>query len=144
MLHTSPLYNIGVGRWPKTIQDSMAGKQFLVWLDNFYGENYCSDSHNHNWSQNCITIADLPPSRRLDIYLSVPSLPLVWGYVVLRATTLCKAQDGLYGVVHARTANPVRLKEIRCPLDVRRTNMRSAQWQPFLLSPHRLEHSMSC
>lgn len=117
----------------RKLWDSMADVQVVVWLDNWYRRRFGSDPDHNDMSLNVSAMA----------VLHIPAIPVFPGYLSLERVMrglpavvklLMEAVPRLHGGVAAVTEEDMRREWIRVPLDVQRTNMRSLQWLPYLLT----------
>lgn len=105
----------------------------MVWIDNWYRRRFTTDPSHDDASLNVSVIAVLHITRippfpgQLHLSEIVAHLP------VLARNIRQSVRSVLAGaaLVASQTLTPA---DIRVPLDIRRTGMRSLQWRPYILT----------
>ena len=114
--------------------EQLSGSQHVVWLDNFYRRRFRPLLVSDDVSLNCSVATVLAMPRPLDMYTGFPSLYSLLNTVGDVAAELRGSHRRFYSVVQNIAEEQVPLKDIRCPLDVSWTRVRSHPWRAFLLS----------
>ena len=117
----------------RKLWDSMADQQVVMWLDNWYRRRFGSDPDHNDMSLNVSAMA----------VLHITNIPVFPGYLSLEdvvktlPVVVAKLMDAV-PCLHRRVVTIVeedmRQEWIRVLLDVQRTNMRSLQWLPYILT----------
>ena len=112
--------------------ESMRDVQVVVWLDNWYRKRYGTDP-----------IKDMSLNVSAMAVLHIQSIPVFPGYlsftevlkgVVVNVRRLAGSFDRLHSGISAINREDLRPEWIRVPLDVQRSEMRSLQWLPYVLT----------
>ena len=101
-------------------------------MDNFYKRRFVLESNDV--SLNCTPATILPTPRPLNVYTGFSSLYSLLSRVGGGVGALRQSHRQFCNAVQTIAAEPVPLKDIRCPLDVSRRRARTHPWRPFVLS----------
>ena len=129
----------------RAVWDSVHGRQCVVWVDNWAWMRWGTDPSNPSYSQNVTVLAvlvmdDLQERTVRTRAVSFPTFP---GHPELSslvrhvpwAAGLCAASvTTMHRVVRGMNATDINPRNIRVPLDVRRTDIRSLGWRPLSLT----------
>ena len=107
--------------------------QHIVWFDNFYRHRFAPSPHSPNRSLNCIAMALLQLRSDLGIFLGYLKLDVLKQRLPVVAHRLRDSFLGLCDATKTLLDGPIEAKDIRAPLDCRRTSVRSLQWKLFFL-----------
>jgi hypothetical protein len=120
---------VAIGR----LWDSMRDQQVVVWLDNWYRKRFGSDPDHNDMSLNVSAMAVL---HIIDIpvfpgYMNLETVVRgISGQVARLVAAVPRVQSGVDTVMN----EDIQREWIRVPLDVQRSEMRSLQWLPYLLT----------
>ena len=108
--------------------------QAALGFDSFYRRNLRPVPGNENRSLDCMAVVVLLFDKPVDVLSSFPSLNILRPRIGYALTLLVHNHkifiDGLQSLIQ----DPLRLKFVRCPLDIRHTNVTSLAWHPFFLT----------
>ena len=125
----------------------MAGRQCVIWMDNWYFERYTTEPLRDVQSQNVTAFAVLeldpvPLGRARTRGFQLPPFPghVSLSLMVSRAGSVAEdcalAVRSLHSAVTILNAEPIHRDWLRVPLDFHRTAMQSTQWRPLMLSEY--------
>lgn len=117
----------------KRLWDLSNKNQAVVWLDNWYRKRFGSDPLSTDMSLNVSVLAVLHTTVMPMFPGQLRFSDLTSGVSAVVASLL-KVLPEIRRGVKIVLAEDLRPEWIRVPLDIQRTNMRSLQWLPYLLT----------
>ena len=104
-------------------------KQFqrIVWFGNFYRRRFAPSPHSPNRSLNCTAMALLQLRNDVDIFPGYPKLDVLKQRLLVVSQRLRDSFPGLCEATNTLLQGPIEAKDIRVPVDCRRTSVGSLQ-----------------
>ena len=109
------------------------GRQVVLWIDNWCRPRYTTDPQRENASLNVSVMAVLHITRAAS-FRGHPTLADMFNCMPSVADSLVSQSTKLISGVNIILSEEVTTSDIRVPLDVQRTGMRSLQWRPYMLT----------
>ena len=106
-----------------------------MWYDNYYRKHWLPTPSGANASLNRSLFAILPLRRELDVFPEYPQLGSFFSKTGDIATSVVQSQNALLANLNNALNASLTLRDVRCPLDLKRKGVASLQWKPLLLSP---------
>ena len=108
-------------------------RQLVLWIDNWYRPRFTSDPHRQDCSLNVSAMAVLHITGT-SRFLGHPLLSELLSRVDEVAHDLFLHERAFLDAVRHIASETIQLEDIRVPLDVHRSGVRSLQWRPFMLT----------
>ena len=106
-----------------------------MWYDNCYRKHWLPTPSGANASLTCSVFAILPLRRELDVFPGYPQLGSLFSKTGDIATSVVQSHNTLLANLDNALNASLTLRDVRCPLDLKRKGVESLQWKPLLLSP---------
>ena len=117
----------------KSLYDRLENRQWCLWFDNYFRKRYVPVPGEDNRSLNCTAFALLQLDRPLDVLPPLPSAGELWAQCSNWATRMAQRHFDLLSGIELLISSTVPLHSVRAPLDIKRQQVSSPQWEAFLL-----------
>ena len=134
-LYSAPSLSRQAGDVAAQRLDELSTSSCVVWYDNCHWKYCLPTPSGANASLNCSVFAFLPPQRELDIFPGYPQLGSLFSKKGEIATSVVQSHHSLLANLDNALNPSLTLRDVRCPLGVKRKGVDSLQWKPLLLSP---------
>ena len=111
--------------------DALSSSLCVVWYNNCYRKHWLPTSSGANASLSCSVFAIVPLQRELDVFPGYPQLGSLFFKAGDIATWVVQSHNTLLANLDNALNGPLTLRDVRCPLDLKRKGVESLQWKPF-------------
>ena len=115
----------------KSLYERLENRQWCLWFDNYYRKRYIPVPGEDNHSLNSTAFALLPLDQPLEVLPPLPSIGELWSQCNNWASRMVQRHLDLLSGIDILTSFPVPLRSVRAPLDIKRQQVCSPQWEPF-------------
>ena len=128
-----PRLKVAANKAVQKLWTSMHGVQVVVWLDNWFRKRYGTNPQHSGMCLNVSAMAVLH-IERIPVFPGYLSFSEVLDGINVIVKRVVSSSPRLHGGIQTITSEDLRQEWVRVPLDVQRTQMRSLQWLPYVLT----------